>query len=126
VTARIAAVFVVGSLYVAPCHSLAAQDKVDVTGEWLVNVESDAGSGTPLVTFRQQGEALSFSYRSENFGDRQGVGTVKGGALEFSFLADEVGVVVFKGTIDSPRAIHGTLDIANGAATGSFEGTRKS
>jgi len=33
--------------------------KVDLTGKWLFNVQTDAGSGTPTVTLKQDGEKLT-------------------------------------------------------------------
>ena len=33
--------------------------KVNVTGKWLFTVETGAGSGTPTMTFKQEGEKLA-------------------------------------------------------------------
>lgn len=45
--------------FVARPDSAAAQDaaKLDITGKWAFTVQTDQGSGTPSVTFKQQGDA---------------------------------------------------------------------
>jgi hypothetical protein len=35
----------------------AQSGKVDITGKWTFNVQTDAGSGTPTVTFKQDGSS---------------------------------------------------------------------
>src|SRR5205809_599327 len=52
--------------------------KVDVTGEWTFSVESAAGSSTPMVTFKQEGEKLTGHYSSQLLGEAPLTGTVKG------------------------------------------------
>ena len=34
----------------------AAQQKLNITGKWVFDVQTDAGGGTPTVTFKQDGE----------------------------------------------------------------------
>jgi hypothetical protein len=36
-----------------------AQAKVDLTGKWVFDVKTDAGTGTPTGTFKQDGEKLT-------------------------------------------------------------------
>src|SRR5262249_3632691 len=38
-------------------------EKVDVSGAWSVTVETEAGSGNPSFTFKQEGEKLSGKYK---------------------------------------------------------------
>src|SRR5712671_61544 len=49
--AAIAAILVIGASVAA-----AQAAKVNVTGKWAFNVETAAGSGTPTITFAQDGE----------------------------------------------------------------------
>ena len=47
----------------------ASQDKpANVAGAWAIVVETPNGSGTPSVTFKQDGEKLTGAYSSELFG----------------------------------------------------------
>lgn len=75
-----------------------AQDKINVTGEWIFQVETSAGSGSPTFTFKQEGEKLSGKY-SGQLGEADIKGTVKGDKIEFSFEAS-AGVVTYSGTIE--------------------------
>jgi hypothetical protein len=68
---------VVCALAVAPLAAAGQASKVDVTGKWLFNVQTDAGSGTPTVTLKQDGEKLTGHYSSQNFGEQELTGTVK-------------------------------------------------
>ena len=40
----------------------AGQAKNDITGTWVFEVQTDAGTGTPTVTFKQDGEKLTGHY----------------------------------------------------------------
>ena len=66
------------ALALASFASAGQSSKVDVTGKWLFNVQTDAGSGTPTVTLKQDGEKLTGHYSSQNFGEQELTGTVKG------------------------------------------------
>ena len=100
---------------------------VDVTGKWTVNVVSDAGSGTPTVTFNQTGDSLSGHYSSQNLGERDFVGTIKDGKIEFGFSAESGGQAFsmwFSGTVEGPDDMKGAIDFA-GMATGTFTAKRQ-
>ena len=51
--------------------------KTDVSGTWTFDVQTEAGSGTPTVTFKQDGEKLTGHYAG-TFGEADLTGTVKG------------------------------------------------
>lgn len=101
--------------------------KIDITGAWIFAV--DTGTiGTPTVTFKQDGEKLTGHYSSATLGEADLTGTLKGQDLAFSFSADLQGTavpVVYKGTVSSNDAMKGTIDVADGAATGTFTAKRK-
>src|SRR5690348_10829541 len=65
-----------------------APQKPDISGKWLMSVESEAGSGTPTVTFKQSGDSISGRYSSQTLGERDITGTFKDGKLAFGFTAD--------------------------------------
>jgi hypothetical protein len=105
----------------------AAQAKVDLTGNWLFTVQTDAGSGTPAVTLKQDGEKLTGHYSSTNLGEADLTGTVKGQSVNFTFNADLQGTAVkvtYAATIESKDAMKGTIDIG-GAVSGTFTGKRQ-
>jgi hypothetical protein len=100
---RIAAVGAIVML-VAAISSVrgAAQAKVDVTGKWAFNVETAAGSGTPTMTFKQDGEKLTGHY-SGQLGESDLTGTVKGAEISFTFNIDAGGQAIkaaYAGTVD--------------------------
>ncbi len=104
-----------------------AQDKTDVTGTWLFQVETGAGSGSPTITFKQEGEKLSGTYDGQ-LGNANFVGTVKAQAIRFAFSVDVQGQtadVTYQGTVDGPDAMSGSIDIAGGMASGTFTAKRK-
>src|SRR5436309_15282461 len=82
--------------------SLQAQAKVDVSGKWAFNVETSAGSGTPTMTFKQDGEKLTGKY-SGQLGESDITGTVKGANVAFTFNVDAQGTPLefkYEGTVD--------------------------
>jgi hypothetical protein len=98
----------------------------NVTGEWSFTVTTDMGSGTPTLTFKQDGEAVTGTYAGQ-LGNANFKGTLKGNALEFSFTTEAQGQsvdVVYRGTVDGD-AMKGTLAIAGGQLNGTFTGARK-
>jgi hypothetical protein len=104
-----------------------AQTKVDVTGKWIFEVTTDAGTGTPTVTFKQDGEKLTGHYSSTNLGEADLTGTVKGAAVSFKFNADLAGTAVevtYVATVEGKDAMKGTIDIG-GVAGGTFTGRRQ-
>jgi hypothetical protein len=86
--------------------------KVDVTGAWAFTVESGAGTGTPTVTFKQDGEKLTGHYSSMFFGEAELTGAVKGQAFEFTVHAEVQGMKIelkFDGTVDGKDSMKGKL-----------------
>jgi hypothetical protein len=97
--------------------------KTDVTGKWTFTVQTDAGTGTPTVTLKQEGEKLTGHYSSATLGEADLTGTVKGTDVKFSFNADLQGQsvpVTYTATVDGKDSMKGTIDIAGGMATGTF------
>jgi len=84
----------------------------DISGKWIFNVETTAGSGTPTFVFKQDGEKLTGSYNG-TFGSAELKGTVKGSDVEFSFettVGDQKSKVVYKGKIEGPGKMKGSAD----------------
>jgi hypothetical protein len=97
----------------------------NVTGEWLFNVQTDQGGGTPTITFKQDGEKLTGKYAGQ-LGNADLTGTVKGNAIHFTFTIDAQGQaapVTYDGTVEK-NTMKGKLDIG-GMVTGTFTATKK-
>jgi hypothetical protein len=121
-----AAAIVAFAMIVSAPHTNAQAAKVNVTGKWLFNVETGAGSGTPTMTFTQDGEKLTGKYQGQ-FGEADLTGTVKGQDIAFSFNVDAQGTAVsfkYTGTVESKDALKGKVEIA-GIGEGTFTAKRQ-
>ncbi len=117
---------VVVALIWAPTTVRAQRDKVDVTGKWTFAVETAAGSGTPTMTFKQDGEKLTGHY-SGQLGEAELTGTVKGQAISFAFSGDAQGTKVdaeYSGTVDSKDAMKGKVTLV-GLGEGTWTAKRQ-
>jgi hypothetical protein len=97
----------------------------NVTGEWAFVVETDQGGGTPIITFKQDGEKLTGKYAGQ-LGNADLTGTVKGNAIHFTFTIDVQGQqapVTYDGTVEK-NTMKGKLDIG-GMVNGTFTATKK-
>ena len=104
---------------------VAVAQGMNVTGDWVFNVTTDQGSGTPTMTFKQDGEKLTGTYNGQ-FGTAELTGTVKGNAIQFSFTIDVQGQqapATYKGTVEK-NTMKGTMDIG-GMVSGTFTATKK-
>jgi hypothetical protein len=99
-------------------------DKIDVTGAWNFEVETQAGTGNPTFTFKQDGEKLTGRYKGA-LGEADLTGTVKGSAVEFSFkVSGQVeGTVTYTGTTDG-KTMKGKVKLAE-LGEGTFTGKKQ-
>ena len=98
----------------------------NLTGKWVFTVESAAGTGTPALEFKQDGEKLTGHYAGQ-LGEADGTGTVKGQAFEFAFTTTVQGFtlnVVYKGTIEGKDSVKGTVVLGE-LGEGTFTGKRQ-
>ena len=101
--------------------------KVDVTGVWTFMVESAAGSSSPTLTFKQDGEKLTGRYSSQLMGEVELSGTVKGQTIEFVVSSNVQGAQIdlqYTGTIDGRDSMKGKLS-AGEFGDGTFTAKRK-
>jgi hypothetical protein len=101
--------------------------KVDVTGVWAFTVESAAGTGTPTVTLKQDGEMLTGHYSSQLFGEAKLTGTAKGETVDFTVHAEVEGFKVelkYFGTLEGKDSMKGKLS-AGELGDGTFTARRK-
>jgi hypothetical protein len=125
-TAFQATVIVALTVVLAASSVLAQEAKVNVTGKWAFNVETAAGSGTPTMTFTQDGEKLTGKY-SGQLGEADLTGTVKGSDIAFSFNVDAQGTMLnfkYTGTIENKDALKGKVEIV-GLGEGTFTAKRQ-
>lgn len=108
----------------ASADGSSSDGKLDVSGSWTLDVTTAGGSGTPTITLKQNGEALTGEY-SGQLGQAQLSGTLKGSDITFSFDVTVEGNavhVVYTGTA-GPDAMKGRVDIGGGVQ-GTFSGKR--
>jgi hypothetical protein len=108
---------------VAAAAQAAQGAKVDLTGNWVFTVTTDAGTGEPTVTLKQDGEKLTGHYSSQVLGDVDLTGTVKGQQISFAFSTNGIDVK-YTGTVENKDALKGTVDLG-GLASGTFTAKRQ-
>jgi hypothetical protein len=99
--------------------------QTNITGKWVLDVQTDAGTGTPTITLKQDGEKLSGHY-SGQLGEAELTGSIKGNDFTFSFSGDLQGQafkVTYTGTV-AKDTMKGTLDLG-GMASGTFTGKKQ-
>lgn len=104
-----------------------ADTKIDVTGKWLFSVTTGAGTGTPTVTLKQQGDSITGHYSSQVFGEKDLRGTVEDRKISFTIDADLQGtrlLVKYSGRVEADGTLKGDVDVG-GQATGTFTAKRQ-
>ena len=97
----------------------------DVTGTWIMSVQTSAGSGSPTFVLVQKGEALSGSYRGQ-LGEAQVTGTVKGDEVTIDYKVDgQAGslAVKYSGKTDG-KTMSGKVSLGQ-LGEGTFTGTKQ-
>jgi hypothetical protein len=106
------------AIALAPAGAWAA----DVTGDWIMSVETQAGTGSPSFSLEQEGEAVSGTYKGQ-LGEAPVTGTVKGNDIVLSFKVNAQGtelVMTYTGTVDG-STMKGKValgDLGEGTFTG--------
>ena len=98
---------------------------VNVTGTWLFDVQTSAGSGTPTMTFKQDGEKLTGQY-SGQLGEAPLTGTVKDSKITFQIEVAVEGTsltIVYSGTVEKD-SMKGTVSLGE-AGEGTFTAKKK-
>jgi hypothetical protein len=115
------------ALALAAQPAAAQGEKVDITGVWGFQIEIGGGTtGTPTVTFKQDGEKLTGKYSSQVIGEHEFTGTIKGNALTFGFTASFDGnavKVTYSGTVDKDT-MKGKVTFGD-LGEGTFSGKKK-
>ncbi len=109
----------------ATAQQAPADTKADVSGTWALEVTTPAGSGTPTVMLKQDGEKLSGQY-SGQLGEAPLTGTIKGADITFSFtvtVEGNSGSVIYTGKVDKDT-MKGTVTLGE-LGEGTFTGKKK-
>jgi hypothetical protein len=104
--------------------SLAFAGPAQVGGEWNATLEFESFKGNVVLTFKQDGEKLTGTYKGR-YGTFALEGTVKGQQVEFSVAMTAEGMEtqgLFAGTVDGDT-ISGVVEF-EGAGQGSWHATR--
>jgi hypothetical protein len=116
----VGALLAVAALAVAQLASAA-----DVTGTWIMAVQTGAGSGSPTFVLVQKGEALSGTYKGM-LGEAQVTGTVKGEDVTIEYTVDGQGqtlAVKYSGKTDG-KTMSGKVSLGQ-LGEGTFTGTKQ-
>jgi hypothetical protein len=97
----------------------------DVTGTWIMAVETGAGSGSPTFVLVQKGEALSGSYKGQ-LGEAQVTGSVKGDDVIIEYKVEgQAGslAVKYSGKTDG-KTMNGKVSLGQ-LGEGTFTGAKQ-
>jgi hypothetical protein len=97
----------------------------DVTGTWIMSVETSAGSGSPSFVLVQKGDALSGSYKGQ-LGEAPVTGTVKGDDVTIEYKVDGPAgslAVKYSGRTDG-KTMSGKVSLGQ-LGDGTFTGTKQ-
>jgi hypothetical protein len=97
----------------------------DVTGTWIMNVQTSAGSGSPTFVLVQKGDALSGTYKGQ-LGEAQVTGTVTGDDVTIEYKVEgQAGSLAVKywGKTDG-KTMTGKVSLGQ-LGDGTFTGTKQ-
>ena len=117
----------VRKLLLASAFTLATSQVLaaDLTGTWLVSVQTSNGNGSPTLTLKQTGEAITGSYKGQ-LGESPVHGTIKGNDLVLTYSVTAQGTnldIEYTGTVDGTTM---SGKVALGAfGEGTFNGNKQ-
>jgi hypothetical protein len=98
-----------------------------LTGDWAMTLNLEQVNATPAVTLKQDGEKLTGTYSSQQYGKFPLTGTVKGDDVAFSVTLNIEGnslTGTYTGKLQADGSIAGSVDIG-GMMSGTFTAIRK-
>ena len=96
----------------------------NVAGEWDFTVETQAGTGTPHFSLKQDGSNVTGTYKGQ-LGEAPVTGSVKGNELTINFKVNAQGTdlaITYTGTVDG-SSIKGKVSLGE-LGEGSFTGKK--
>jgi hypothetical protein len=97
----------------------------DVTGTWIMAVQTSAGSGSPTFTLVQKGDAISGTYKGQ-LGEAPVTGTMSGNDITLEFSVDAQGqnlTIKYTGKVDG-KSVSGNVTLG-AFGSGTFTGTKQ-
>lgn len=97
-----------------------------LTGVWNFTVETPNGTGNPVITFKQDGENLSGTYKGQ-LGEYPVTGTLKGSDATFRIKVNVQGQdleITFKGMLEGKDSMKGKAQFGD-FGEGNWSATRK-
>jgi hypothetical protein len=113
----------VAFLVSAPADGVA---QTDLSGMWILTVESGQGANPLPVTIVQDGESLTATGEIPDLGPIEMTGTIDGSEVTFEWVVDAQGmeiVIVLRGAVADDGTISGTAD-CGGFAQGDWSAKR--
>jgi hypothetical protein len=105
-------------LMIAAPITAAATDNANVAGVWNLAVETPNGTGTPTVTFKQDGGNLTGTYKGR-MGESELKGAITGNNIKWTVTVHPQGGemnIEYSGTVDGDT-MKGTVSSPMGEAT---------
>ena len=97
----------------------------DVTGTWVMTVDTGQGTGNPTFVLKQEGEKVTGNYKGQ-LGEAPVTGTIKGNDLALNYKISAQGVdleVKYTGTVDG-KNVSGKVSLGE-LGEGTFKGTKQ-
>ena len=97
----------------------------DVSGTWIMTVQTSAGSGSPTFTLVQKGDAISGTYKGQ-LGEAPVTGAMSGNDMTLEFSVDLQGqslTIKYTGKVDG-KSVSGNVSLG-GFGSGTFTGTKQ-
>lgn len=98
----------------------------DLNGTWKLTLETQQGTANPILTLKQEGEALTGTYKGR-LGEAPITGSVKGNAFKFGFKLNAQGnelQIEYEGTLEADGTIKGKAKFGDFGA-GTFTGKKE-
>jgi hypothetical protein len=115
-----------GALFAVLAFTLAqVASAADVTGTWIMAVETSAGSGSPTFVLVQKGETISGNYKGQ-LGEADVTGTISGEDVVIEYHVDAQGQllhVTYTGKV-AGNSMTGKVSLGT-FGEGTFKGTKQ-
>lgn len=109
-------------LILVASSTLFAQNKTDLSGTWILDVQTDMGSGSPTFVLKQDTEGKITGSYAGQLGETQLTGSIKDNVFHVEFSVQN-NLVKYDGMVEN-EIMSGKLEIGT-AASGTFTGKRK-
>lgn len=110
----------------SPAVARVAAPAADLSGDWVLTVETPNGTGTRNVTFEQEGGALSGTI-SSSMATGPLVGSIVGDQVSFVAtvsMSSGAFEIVYEATLRDGRLVDGIVDLGD-YGSGTFTGERR-